>query len=162
MDEEKNEPVYFPLFMDISKKKFLIIGGGNIALRRIETLLGFTGNLEIVAPWLKEELLSLVKEDLCWKQDEYKEEYLVGADYVLAATNDPICNEQVVIDCKKLGIPVNAAHNKALCDFYFPSIVQKENLVVGICGSGQNHSQVKETRIQIQDVLQSEEDEENR
>ncbi|MCQ2507773.1 MAG: bifunctional precorrin-2 dehydrogenase/sirohydrochlorin ferrochelatase [Dorea sp.] len=150
------EPVFFPLFVDISKKNFLIIGGGKIALRRVQTLLGFTRNLTIVSPELQDDLELLVKkENLDWKKDFYNKEYLDGADYVLAATNDPICNETVVADCKKRRIPVNASHRKELCDFYFPSIVQEDHMVVGICGSGLDHRMVKETRIKIQDALQS-------
>lgn len=146
--------VYFPLFVDISRKQFLLIGGGNIALRRAQTLLGFTKNLSIVSPELCQELKVLAEKNaIHWIQDVYKREYLKGADFCLAATNDKICNENVVADCKKLGIPVNTCHRKELCDFYFPSIVQKDNLVVGICGSGKNHRLVKETRIQIQNVL---------
>lgn len=152
-----SEPVYFPLFVDISKKNFLVIGGGNIALRRVQTLLGFTKQIRIVAPFINEELEMLIRTyDLVCERKAYGEDCLLDADYVLAATNQPDVNERVVDDCRKRRIPVNASHRKELCDFYFPSIVQKDHLVVGICGSGLNHSLVKHTRIQIENALQSE------
>ncbi len=151
------KPVYFPLFVDISQKNFLVIGGGKIALRRVLTLLGFTNQIRIVSPELNQELAVLIEENhLCWEEQQYATEVLKDADYVLAATNDTDCNEQIVEDCRERRIPVNASHRKELCDFYFPSVVQKDHLVVGICGSGLNHSLVKNTRIQIENVLQSE------
>lgn len=148
---------YFPLFVDISEKKILVIGGGNIAMRRIETLLEFADNITTVAPKITDRLMKLSQEkQIHWVNDVYREEMLEGSDLVLAATDDEACNEKIVEDCKKRGILVNASHKKELCDFYFPGIIKQGNLVVGFNSSGSSHREVKEAREKIEFMLRQE------
>ena len=79
---------------------------------------------------------------------------LAGAFFVLAATDDAACNEQIVTDCRKLGILVNTSHRKELCDFYFPGLAVKEELVAGITASGDSHAQARDARIQVEKALE--------
>ncbi len=138
---------YFPMFIDLSKKKIVVIGGGVIAERRIRALLQFADNIYVVSPTLTEELELLRKEKkFYWIQAEYDVLRIHEADMVLAATNDDMCNEQVVRDCQEKGILVNTAHKKELCDFYFPAIVIKDDVVVGISSDGNHHGEVKKVR----------------
>ena len=121
---------YFPLFVDISEKKMVVFGGGKIATRRVDTLLGFTENITVIAPQVTDRIKKLSKEkQIQWILDVYDVKLLKGADFVLAATDDPVCNTRIVADCKAVNIPVNTAHRKELCDFYFPGIIRRENLV---------------------------------
>jgi precorrin-2 dehydrogenase/sirohydrochlorin ferrochelatase/precorrin-6A/cobalt-precorrin-6A reductase len=62
---------------------------------------------------------------------------------VIAATNDNKVNEEIGRECQKNNILVSVANNKQLCSFFFPGIVRKGNLVIGITSSGENHAQVK-------------------
>lgn len=147
---------YFPMFVDISGKKIVVVGGGKIAQRRVETLLCFAKDILVVAPEITKEIRELYESArIQWVETPYHTEVLRDADMVLAATDDAQCNEQVVEDCHERGILVNAAHKKELCDFYFPGIIQKENLVVGITSSGLSHSEVRQVREQIENTLDS-------
>lgn len=148
------ERPYFPIFIDISEKQILIIGGGRIALRRVKTLLGFTDKIRVIAPRVTEEIEKYAEEGwIRWIRDEYCSEYLEGADIVLAATDDPVCNELVAADCRKRGILVNVSHAQELCDFYFPAIVKEDQIVVGITSSGTDHKKVRRVREVIEDTL---------
>ncbi len=141
------EKPFFPLFVDLSKKKIVVIGGGKIAERRIETLLNFSDHILVVAPRVTEKVEQLsMQKRIRWAADIYHEEMLEGADLVLAATSDKACNIRVVEDCRTRGIPVNTSHKKELCDFYFPGIICRENLVAGFCSGGQDHRRVREAR----------------
>lgn len=149
---------YFPMFVDISDKNIVVIGGGKIAARRVNTLLMFNQRLTIVSPFLCEELQS-VQGKIHWIPCEYTQECLRGMDIVLAATNQREINQQVATDCRILEqkeqrrILVNIADNKKLCDFYFPGVVQADEVTIGINSGGQNPRNVKKVRKKIQEML---------
>ncbi len=125
----KNKP-YFPMFVDLSDKKIVVVGGGNIATRRVKTLLSFTRNITVVAPQMTAELLELGKtgkiEALLRpvKRQDFEFAYMV-----IAATNDWKVNEQVYRVCKEEGVYVNVADDKEKCrpvkrqDFEFAYMV---------------------------------------
>ena len=156
---------YFPMFVDISKKKILVIGGGKIAERRVETLLKFADNITVISPEMTERLLERAKEKrIRWipeaidMDDAICAEKLIkwlsaDVDIVLAVTDNRVCNEQVVHICRERGILTNASHKKELCDFYFPAVVIKDSVTVGITSGGQSHMQVKKMREQIEAAL---------
>lgn len=148
---------YFPLFVDISGKKTLVVGGGRIAWRRIKTLLSFTPDIWVVAPEVAEELEVLAEEGrIHWIQGTYVpgiHEELPQIQMALAATDDPACNEAVARECRARGILVNVAHKKELCDFFFPAVVKRGELVAGICASGASHRKARKAREAVEQAL---------
>lgn len=146
VDEKK----YFPMFVDLTQKKVTVIGAGNIAKRRIQTLLSFVGTIEVIAPDACEEIKKLAGEGkLVWKEKAYDREDLYDADLVLSATNDEKVNNDIYSACKCLGISVNTASNRTKCDFYFPSILWKEETVIGLNSAG-NPAKTKTVRKEMQ------------
>ncbi len=153
MQEAQNKP-FFPIFLNLSEKHVLVVGAGKIAARRIRTLLDFAGKITVTAPQIEEEILSMAgKGPIQLRKKIFEESDLEGADMVLAATNDPDVNKTIGVLCREKGIPVNVSHDKTLCDFYFPGIVQKENVVVGVTASGSDHSQAKRVTEKIREAL---------
>ncbi len=149
-----NKP-YFPLFIDLSGKKAVVIGGGKVASRRVTTLLLFCENIEVVAPEVSEELQELISQGkVRWTADSYREKYLEEAFLVLAATDCPECNEEVVKACGKKGIVVNAVHKKELCDFYFPAVAVKGSMAAAVTASGMDHGKARRAREEIEKVLE--------
>ena len=129
-----DEKKYFPMFVDLTQKKVTVIGAGNIAKRRIETLLSFAGTIEVIAPDACERIKELAKEGrLVWKEKEYDREDLYDADLVLSATNNEKVNNDVYSACKCLGI----------------SILQKEETVIGLNSAG-NPAKTKNVRKEMQ------------
>lgn len=154
------EKKYFPIFIDISEKKVVVVGGGTIATRRVNTLLSFVNRIEVVAPEVTAELKELAdKGEIVWKQCEYCPKQIETADIVLAATNQQEVNHRVKTDCEQLKaktgrhVLVNIADDKKMCDFYFPAIVDTGEVVVGINSGGSNPGLVKNTRKHIRDIL---------
>ena len=132
---------FFPLFIDISEKNILVIGGGRIALRRIRTLVEFGCRVTVVAPEICEELKTLTDgQSVKWEKGDYASSFLTDNRplFVLAAAPAEI-NERVVSDCRNGGIPVNDASRKENCDFYFPGIVKEGETVIGITSGGKDH-----------------------
>ena len=90
------------------------------------------------------------------KRRAFEEADLDGADMVLAITDDKELNQTIGALCREKGIPVNTSHNKDLCDFYFPGVVQKENVVVGVTASGEDHARARRVTGQIRNALYGE------
>ncbi len=106
---------YFPLFIDISNKTFLVVGAGNIAARRILKLKEFGCKIIVVAKSIVVTIMDLQDDRLILKERAYDSSDVVGVDYVIAATNDKELNEKIVWDCNKAGIMVNDASNYKNC-----------------------------------------------
>lgn len=144
---EKNKR-YFPLFADLSEKKILVVGGGNIASRRVHTLRPFCDFITVVAPEIGS---AIVHDQATCVHRAFCPEDLEGMDLVIVATNVPETDRWIHALCKQRNIPVNVAGDKNLCDFYFPGIIREDSVVVGVTASGSDHKKVKEIRQQIEE-----------
>lgn len=148
--------LYFPMFIDLSEYRILVVGGGRIAARRIRTLLLFSPRqIRAAAPEICDELKKDARENrIILEQRTYGRDLLQGMDLVLAATDDRACNEQVAADCRELGILVNVCHRKELCDFYFPGVAVEGNLTAGVTAGGTDHVMARKARERIAQVLE--------
>lgn len=145
--------MHFPMFIDLSAKKIIIIGAGNIAKRRISTLIMFTQNLVVIAPEVHKDIELMSKEyNFKILIKKYEQTDIQKSDIVVVATNDLDLNNNIYADCKALGIVVNVCSDQNKCDFYFPAVVRKDNLIIGITSSGQNHKLVKEFANKIRNI----------
>lgn len=145
----------FPLFISLEGKKIYIAGAGNVALRRIRTLLEFGADITVCAPKALPEILSLAEtKTITYLQEEYQRDQLDGSFFVLAATDSEAVNTSICEACKTAGIPVNRADVPKDCDFYFPAIALGDGIVVGITGDGTDHGNVRDTAAEIRSMLQ--------
>lgn len=157
---KNKEKKFFPLFVDLTEKKAVVVGAGKIATRRVKTLLSFVGALTVIAPGAQQEIIRLAQEGrLEYKQKKYERADLSEADLVIAATDDDKVNEDIFQVCKKLGIPVNVASNQQKCDFQFPGIIEYEGVVLGFNGAGKDHRKVKEVRQRTERALKNDREE---
>lgn len=148
------ERPYFPVFIDMTGRNVLIVGAGNIALRRVKTLLQFGVQIRVIAPEICKELAELEKAGRIRAEHRtYQTGDIQGATFVIAATDSRKVNRQIWEDCRSKGIPVNTADDRALCDFYFPSIVMTEEAVIGISSGGDAPGRTKEIRRKIEKTL---------
>lgn len=160
----ENKPGFFPMFMDVREKKIVFIGAGKIATRRIKVLAGFQTKLTVVAPTLTDELADMLQSGdveyipkkmtlIHTKKDEEISLDELSADIVFACTDDNELNHDIYTYCKEHGILVNNCSNHDECDFYFPGLVKKENIVVGVNAGGNAHAQAKQIREKIEEIL---------
>lgn len=150
------EQAYFPMFINLIDKRVIVVGGGVIATRRVQTLCSFGCNIEVIAPEISDALQTLVKEKkIVWHARNYKEKDVYGATIVVTATNQREVNQLVGMECMKLSIPVSVADSKEESTFYFPGIAREESVVVGITASGTNHRVAKKVTDGIKSVLKS-------
>ncbi len=145
---------YFPMFVDLTDKKVVVVGAGTIAKRRIRTLIEFTDHLVVIAPEVNRELQELEEQGkLTILRKKYDREDLYEASLVIAATNDSKINNDIHSACRCLGITVNVCSDKNKCDFYFPGIAIRDNLVAGVTASGKDHKAARAAVEKIREIL---------
>jgi siroheme synthase-like protein len=134
------------MFVDISNKKIIVYGAGRIASRRVETLLAFAPLLTVVAPGADAFILRSAKEGrLTYEQKAYEQGNIPEDTFmVLAAADDSEVNEAIYEECRRKKILVNVCSNREHCDFQFPGVAVKDDLVIGINAGGQNHRLARE------------------
>lgn len=142
---------YFPFFMDLKGRTGLIVGGGRIALHKIEKLVPFEPVLEVCAPSVLPEIEAI--DGLVLHRTAFREEYLHGKAFVIAATDDRMLNREVSALCREKNIPVNVVDDRDYCTFLFPSLVQKGSLTVGICTAGASPTAARWTKERIADMI---------
>ena len=127
----------FPLFFKFDQQSVVIVGGGEVALRKADLLSRAHAKITVVAPIICDELSELLgNKKHRFIYDSYRADYLSGARIVIAATDDNKLNEQIYHDAHKLNIPINVVDTPHLCDFIFPAIVDRSPIVIGISSNG--------------------------
>lgn len=145
---------FFPMFVDLSDKNIVVVGGGAVAARRAKTLLPFTRNITVVAPKVTAEVHELGKTGQVRlfirpvKRSDFANAYMV-----IAATSDRKLNDDIYRVCKEEGIYVNVASDRDKCDFCFPGIYMQDDFVVGITANGLESDRALTLRDEIQRVL---------
>lgn len=135
----------FPVFLDISDKRIIVYGAGRIASRRVGTLLAFEPLLTVFSPEASELVQDAARNGLLtWNREIYRTGCIPeDAWMVLAATDDSAVNEAIYRECREKGILVNVCSNREHCDFQFPGIAAKGDLVIGINAGGNDHRLAK-------------------
>ncbi|WP_439213875.1 siroheme synthase CysG [Duffyella gerundensis] len=128
---------YLPIFAELKEKPVLVVGGGDIASRKIELLRRAGAKVLIAARELCPELQALADEQqLTWLAKEFDEAQLDHVFLVIAATDDSALNARVFDAANQRYRLVNVVDDQPKCTFIFPSIVDRSPLVVAISSSG--------------------------
>lgn len=129
---------YFPMFVDINDADCLIVGGGKVALRKVQVLLDFGANVFLVAKEISDDILEIAKDNKCLRIENRAFVFsdLDEKAVVVVATNDNDLNSEISIACKKRAIPVNVVDDKEKCSFIFPAYVKEQNIVGAVSSAG--------------------------
>ena len=129
---------YFPFFMDLEGREGLVIGGGSVALRKVEKLRPYGAKLTVIAPKILPELKKT--EEISCMEIPFTPTALEGKMFVIAASDDPEVNHEAALLCRERGILVNVVDDKEECSFLFPALVKRGELSVGISTGGASPS----------------------
>lgn len=127
---------FFPFYMNIENKKCLVVGGGNVALRKIERLIDFAPEITVVAPVVCDEIRKFSNVKIVMR--EFSDSDLEGAFMVIGATNSSSVNRHISELCTSRNIAVNIVDQPQLCSFYFPAIIKKDHLTVSVSTGGKS------------------------
>lgn len=161
---------YFPMFVDMTERECLIVGGGNVAYRKVIVMLDFGAKVTVVADDICDELRKLKIDDIASedKTGSYtanKENRITfikrrferkdcdGMEMVIAATDDSVLNHEIAEYCKAKDIMVNAVDQKADCSFIFPSYIKEKNLVAAFSSGGNSPVLTQYLKGKEQEIL---------
>src|SRR5690606_5487566 len=153
----------FPIYVKLHQIKMLLVGAGNVGLEKLEAILANSpaAKIHIVATEVSPEVHALVKEKLNIQVSEraFDESDVENVDLIMLATNNTRLNAQIRRIASKHHILLNIADKPALCDFYLGSVVQKDNLKIGISTNGKSPTMAKRLKEFLYDLLPEEIDE---
>lgn len=139
--------------MDIAGKKCVVVGGGDVAARKIARLLDCGARVCVVSPNLVPELEKLKKDRLIEHiQDEYRADYLNDAALVIGATDDEKINASISLDARARSVPVNIVDDPQKCDFILPSLIERGDLMIACSTGGQSPALARHLREELESV----------
>ena len=147
---------YFPFFMELSKQSILLIGGGEVAERKLDLLLKANASVTIVSPEFTSYIEELfVNKNINPIKDYYNIKYLTSASFafVIAATNDESLNEQIAKDANDNKILVNVVDKPKICDFIFPSILERGPITVAVSTGGASPVLARMLRTKLETMI---------
>jgi len=158
MVEEGNK--LFPVFLKLEKLRLLIIGGGNVALEKLNAVLQNSPSafIHLVGVTISDRIYRLGNEfsNIVIDERPYSIHDLEEADIVIAAVNDITTSKQIREDAHRAGRLVNIADKPELCDFYLSSVVKKGNLKIAISTNGTSPTIAKRLKEQINEMMPDE------
>lgn len=156
--EEGNK--LFPVFLKLEKLRLLIIGGGNVALEKLQVVAqnSPSTSIHLVAISVQDKIYEIAEglTNISIEERPYSITDIEQADIVIAAVNDIITSEIIQNDAHLAGRLVNVADKPELCDFYLSSIVKKGNLKIAISTNGKSPTIAKRMKEVINDLIPDE------
>jgi len=147
---------YFPAFIKLDHKKVLLIGGGNIAGEKLERLLDFTKDIQLIALEYSEEVLRMIKhEDLSYETRAYEEGDIKDFAIVIIAVDDMALQARIFEESKQYNCLCNAVDSVEYCDFIFPSYLKKDDLTIAISTSGASPALAKHLKRYLRNLIPS-------
>ncbi len=148
---------YYPVFLDIAEKPVVVIGGGNVALQKVEGLAEAGARVTVVSPELHPRLREVVNAgSVKHIEREYRPGDLEGFQLAFVATDDRSANATVWREGHERGIWVNAVDDIPNCDFIMPGIVRRGDLVLAISTTGASPAMARKVREDLEAFLKDE------
>ena len=151
----------YPIFLKTEQLEVLIVGGGYVALEKIQFLFKSSpqARVTLVSPMLRTETKKFIQDkNIRVINSRFRLRFLKNKNLVIATTDNPKVNERVYSLCRKKHILVNVADNPPLCDFYMGGIVTKGNLKIAISTNGKSPTLAKRLRQWLEAFLPEETD----
>lgn len=159
--DDKNN--LYPVFLKLETLHTLLVGGGNVALEKLQSVLGNSpaATITIVAPLIRDELREFVKDysDINIIERKFVTADLDGKNIVIVAIDDKEASKEIKQLAGERKLLVNVADTPELCDFYLGSIVQKGNLKIAVSTNGKSPTIAKRVKETLNEALPEEIDE---
>ena len=140
----------FPIFLKLAARSCVVIGAGNLAESKIESLQAANAKITVIAPQANERIQNLAAAgEIEYQQRPYIDGDLTGSFLVVAATNVPEVNRAVFAEATAKGVLCNAVDDPPFCDFYFPSVVRRGDLQIAISTAGASPALAQKIRKDI-------------
>ncbi len=142
---------YYPVHLDIKNRNCLVVGGGTVGTRKVDTLLECGARVTVVSPDPSPHVTKLASDGaIKLAQRAYRSTDLKGAFLVIGATDDEKLNQQISKDAENSNTLCNIADRPEVCNFILPSIVRRGDLVITISTSGKSPALAKQLRQKLE------------
>lgn len=142
---------YFPMFVQLKNQPCLVVGGGNVAFRKITALKDFGAKVTVIAPVILTEIKTM--ESVACLEKEFTEDDIAEWALVVAATDDAALNRQISTSCQKKKIPINAVDQIEDCSFIFPAYLKEGEVVAAFSSGGQSPSIAQYLKAQVKPAM---------
>ncbi|MDH5478104.1 MAG: bifunctional precorrin-2 dehydrogenase/sirohydrochlorin ferrochelatase [Nitrospinota bacterium] len=141
----------YPIFMSLNDTRCVVVGGGDVAARKIAGLFAVGARVTVVAPRLAPSTAEQVDKGAAqWIEGVFTPRQLDGATLVIASTDNNEVNQEVAREAKARNIPVNVVDQPQLCSFFVPSVVRRGGLHIAISTSGSSPAIAKRVRKKLE------------
>jgi len=148
---------YYPVFLDLTGRRCIVIGGGVVAERKVDGLLAAGAHVTVVSPEISGGLRRLILqpsfEHLARK---YERGDLAGFAIAFVATDDGAVNAAVFDEARSRGIWVNCADDPSHCDFISPAVIRRGELSVALSTGGASPASARAVREELESYLSEE------
>jgi len=141
---------YLPLFVRVAGARCVLVGGGEVAHRRLTTLLSAGARVTVIAPTAIDEVRTLCVGDVELVERRFEPNDVVGAMLVVAATDDEAVNRDVHAAAIRNGVLINTVDEGALSTAIFPSIIDRDPVIVAVSTGGRSPTLARRVRTWIE------------
>jgi len=146
--------MFYPLFIDLRDQPVLVVGGGEVAERKVDPLLEAGAAVALVAPEVTPGIQALAqKKAIHLHRREFDDSDIDGARLVISATDDTQTQNRVANAARSRGVMVNTVDQPALCDFIVPAVVRRGDVIVAISTSGKSPTLAAALRGRVENVV---------
>lgn len=145
----------FPIFLKLTARPCIVVGAGNLAESKIESIRAAEAAVTVIAPWASPAIQALAEAgEITWHQRPYRAgDVLDGTFMVVTATDVPEVNRAVYLEATSKSILCNAVDDPPYCDFYFPSLVKRGDLQIAISTAGASPALAQRLRKELNAAL---------
>ena len=148
---------YIPIFLDVTGRECVVVGGGEIAARKVESILAAGAHVTVVSPRLSPPMDAIVASGLATHiARDYQPGDIRGCVLVYAATDDPKLHRELAVEARALGIPINVVDVPELCTFIAPAVVKRGELQIAISTGGASPGLAARLRRALEDQFGTE------
>jgi precorrin-2 dehydrogenase/sirohydrochlorin ferrochelatase len=143
---------YYPIYLDIKDKPCVVIGGGEVAERKVISLLNAGARVRVIGPEVTDILERMAEEKkITLSKRRYRKGDLMGALLAFAATDNEEINREVSLEARERGVLLNVVDDPDKCGFIVPSVVERGRLSIAISTSGASPAFAKKVRMELEE-----------
>lgn len=143
---------YFPMFVPLDGRRGLVVGGGTVALRKLQKLAPYGASIRVIAPDILPQIAAMTDVERVQRAFRLSD-LRAGWAFVIAATDDPAQNSVIAAQCARRNIPVNVVDDPAHCSFIFPALVHHGSLSVGVSTGGASPTAAIYLKERIEEMI---------
>jgi precorrin-2 dehydrogenase/sirohydrochlorin ferrochelatase len=144
----------YPIFLELSGRRVVVVGGGAVAVRKAQTLLAAGARLVVVAERIDNMPTALCRDKNAELiKSKYSKDYLAEAVLAIAATNNHELNRRIYKDCQELEVLCNVVDEPELCDFFVPAVVKRGDLQIAVGTEGHCPAYAGHIRKKLEEIF---------